>query len=149
MTEDERMQVAVFRFSVIGDFVTGVQMSRTEKRRLMREKSARKWQIPFSEKTRISMGTIGRWCRCYRNSNGDLENLNRAATALGGCELTANRRKDLRLTRRQNLLPSMRNKRIGVLLLPTLWCHMAAHLATGQKFGLRSTWANHIRLFWD
>ena len=75
MTEDERMQVAVFRFSVIGDFVTGVQMSRTEKRRLMREKSARKWQIPFSEKTRISMGTIGRWCRCYRNSNGDLKSL--------------------------------------------------------------------------
>jgi transposase InsO family protein len=75
MTEDEKMQVAVFRFSVIGDFVTGVQMSRAEKRRLMREKSDRKWQIPFSEKTRISMGTIGRWCRCYRNSNGDLKSL--------------------------------------------------------------------------
>jgi len=75
MTEDEKMQVAVFRFSVIGDFVTGVQMSQAEKRRLMREKSARKWQIPFSEKTRISMGTIGRWGRCYRNSNGDLKSL--------------------------------------------------------------------------
>jgi transposase InsO family protein len=75
MTEDEKMQVAVFRFSVIGDFVTGVQMSRAEKRRLMREKSTRKWQIPFSEKTRISMGTIGGWCRCYRNSNGDLKSL--------------------------------------------------------------------------
>ena len=75
MTEDEKMQVAVFRFSVIGDFVTGVQMSRAEKRRLMREKSARKWQIPFSDKTRISMGTIGRWCRCYRNSDGNLKSL--------------------------------------------------------------------------
>jgi len=50
-------------------------MNRAEKRRLMREKSARKWQIPFSEKTRISMGTIGRWCRCYRNSNGNLKSL--------------------------------------------------------------------------
>jgi transposase InsO family protein len=75
MTEDEKMQVAVFRFSVIGDFVTAVAMSRAEKRRLKREKCARKWQIPFSEKTRISQGTIGRWCRVYRNSGGDLKSL--------------------------------------------------------------------------
>jgi transposase InsO family protein len=75
MTEDEKMQVAVFRFSVIGDFVTAIAMSRAEKRRLMREKCARKWQIPFSEKTRISPGTIGRWCRVYRNSGGDLKSL--------------------------------------------------------------------------
>ena len=61
MIEDEKMQVAVFRFGVISDFVTAAQMSRAEKRRLMRDKCARKWQIPFSEKTRISMGSkIGR-----------------------------------------------------------------------------------------
>ncbi len=52
MTEDEKMQVAVVRFGVISDFVIGAQMSRGEKRRLMRDKCARKWQIPFS-------GTIG------------------------------------------------------------------------------------------
>jgi putative transposase len=75
MTEDEKMQVAVFRFSVIGDFVTATAMSRAEKRRLMRDKRARKWQIPFSEKTRISRGTIQRWCRIYRNSGGDLKSL--------------------------------------------------------------------------
>ena len=75
MTEDEKMQVAVFRFGVISDFVTGSQMSRAEKRRLMRDKCARKWQIPFSEKTRLSIGTINRWCRLYKNSNGDLKSL--------------------------------------------------------------------------
>jgi len=75
MTEDEKMQVAVFRFSVIGDFVTGVQMSRAEKRRLMRQKCARKWQIPFSEKTRIGRGTIQRWVRVYKDSNGNLKSL--------------------------------------------------------------------------
>jgi len=75
MTEDEKMQVAVFRFSVIADFVTAIAMSRAEKRRLMREKCARKWQIPFSEKTRISQGTTHRWCRVYRNSGGDLKSL--------------------------------------------------------------------------
>ena len=75
MTENEKMQVAVFRFGVIGDFVTGAQMSRTEKRRLMREKCARKWQIPFSAKTRISKGTINRWLRLYKSSHGDLKSL--------------------------------------------------------------------------
>ena len=47
MTEDEKMQVAVFRFGVISDFAIGAQMSRGEKRRLMRDKCSRKWQIPF------------------------------------------------------------------------------------------------------
>ncbi|MHC4544689.1 MAG: DDE-type integrase/transposase/recombinase [Planctomycetota bacterium] len=75
MTEDEKMQVAVFRFGVISDFVMGAQMSRAEKRRLMRDKCARKWQIPFSEKTRLSIGTISRWCRLYKDSNGDLKSL--------------------------------------------------------------------------
>jgi len=75
MTEDEKMQVAVFRFGVIGDFVTGPQMSRAEKRRLMREKCVRKWQIPFSEKTRIGKGTVRRWIRLYSKSNGDLKSL--------------------------------------------------------------------------
>lgn len=75
MTEDEKIQVAVFRFSVIGDFVTGTQMSRDEKRRLLAEKCARKWRIPFSEKTRISKGTIRHWRRLYKNSNGNLKSL--------------------------------------------------------------------------
>ena len=75
MIEDEKMQVAVFRFGVISDFVTGAQMSRAEKRRLMRDKCARKWQIPFSEKSSLSIGTINRWCRLYKDSNGDLKSL--------------------------------------------------------------------------
>jgi transposase InsO family protein len=75
MTEDEKMQSAVFRFGVISDFVTGAQMSRAEKRRLMREKCARKWQIPFSQKTRLTISTINRWCRLYKDNNGDLKSL--------------------------------------------------------------------------
>lgn len=75
MTEDEKKQVAVFRFSVISDFVNGRFLSQSEKNRLMGDKCARKWQIPFSEKTRISKGTIFRWIRLYTNSNGDLKSL--------------------------------------------------------------------------
>jgi putative transposase len=75
MTEDEKKQVAAFRFSVISDFVNGSFLSQSEKNRLMGDKCSRKWQIPFSEKTRISKGTIFRWIRLYTNSNGDLTSL--------------------------------------------------------------------------
>ncbi|MCP4878733.1 MAG: transposase family protein, partial [Gammaproteobacteria bacterium] len=30
---------------------------------------------PFSEKTRLAIGTINRWCRLYKDSNGDLKSL--------------------------------------------------------------------------
>lgn len=66
MTEDEKMQVAVFRYSVINDFVSGIGMNRAEKSRLMRQKCARKWQIPFSQKSRISEETIRNWIRLYK-----------------------------------------------------------------------------------
>ena len=75
MTEDEKMQIAVFRFGVISDFVNGIRMSRAERRRMMGEKCARKWPIPFSGKTRITKGTIRRWIRLYRDSNADLKSL--------------------------------------------------------------------------
>lgn len=75
MTEDEKIEVAVFRYGVISDFINGSQMTRAEKRRLLREKCARKWNIPFSAKTRISKSTIRRWSRLYRKSNGNLTSL--------------------------------------------------------------------------
>jgi putative transposase len=75
MTEDEKMLVAVFRFSVISDFIHAPFMSRQEKSRLMQDKCSRKWQIPFSEKTRISRATIRRWLRLYNKSHGDLKSL--------------------------------------------------------------------------
>jgi len=65
MTEDEKMEVAVFRYSVISDFVNGIEMSRAEKSRLMGDKCERKWPIPFSQKTRISREAINHWIRIY------------------------------------------------------------------------------------
>ena len=67
MTEDEKMQVAVFRYSIISDFVNGIGMDRSEKSRLMQDKCERKWQIPFSQKTRISKETIRHWIRLYKS----------------------------------------------------------------------------------
>jgi len=75
MTEEEKKQVAAFRFGVICDLVNVVQLELGEQERLIREKCARKWQIPFSAKTRISRSTILRWVRLYKQSSGKLESL--------------------------------------------------------------------------
>ena len=63
MTEDEKQQVAVFRFGVISDFVNESQLNGAQRRRLLADKCARKWHIPGSTKTRLAKGSILRWIR--------------------------------------------------------------------------------------
>ena len=75
MTENEKQRVAIFRFSVIHEFVGGAALSRAEKRQLFHDKCARKWDIPFSDRTRISRSAILRWIRLYSESGGRLESL--------------------------------------------------------------------------
>jgi len=75
MMENEKQRVAIFRFSVIHEFVGGAALSRRERRRLLKEKCARKWDVPFSDRTRISRSAILRWIRLYNASGGQLESL--------------------------------------------------------------------------
>jgi len=75
MTEEQKIEIATFRFGVIADFVNGARLYRKEKRRLIKEKCDRKWEIPYSEKTRISNSTLFRWIRLYEASGGRLESL--------------------------------------------------------------------------
>jgi transposase InsO family protein len=75
MDEEQKREVAIFRFGVIHDFVFGVELPRGEQERLLREKCNRKWQIPFSQKTRLTRGTILRWVRMYQDGNSKLEAL--------------------------------------------------------------------------
>ncbi len=75
MTEQKNKAIAVFRFGVIHEFVGGAMLSTAEKRRLIREKCARKWIIPYSSRTWISENTIYRWIRRYRSSGGRIESL--------------------------------------------------------------------------
>jgi len=75
MMENEKQRVSIFRFSVIHEFVGGAALSRRERRRLLKEKCARKWDIPFSDRTRISRSAILRWIRLYNESGGQLESL--------------------------------------------------------------------------
>ena len=75
MTEEQKKRVAVFRFGVIHDLINGNGADQGSQEALIRQKCARKWEIPYSEKTRIGRSTILRWARVYRLSNGKIESL--------------------------------------------------------------------------
>jgi len=75
VTEEQKKRVAVFRFGVIHDLINGNGADQGPQAALIRQKCARKWEIPCSEKTRIGRSTILRWVRVYRASNGKIESL--------------------------------------------------------------------------
>lgn len=75
MDEEQKKQIAVFRFGVIAEFVTGATLTRGEKERLLKDKCARKWNIPYSNRTSIGRSTIRDWIANYQNGGNRLEAL--------------------------------------------------------------------------
>jgi len=75
MDQEQKKQIAVFRFGVIADFVTGATLHRGEKERLLADKCARKWTIPYSRRTSIGRSTIRGWIASYHNGGCRLEAL--------------------------------------------------------------------------
>ena len=75
MDEKQKIDTAIFRYSVIHDFVGGITLEYGQKQKLLQEKYDRKWIIPFSEKTSISPSTILRWIQLYKDSGQKLESL--------------------------------------------------------------------------
>jgi transposase InsO family protein len=73
MDEEQKKQVAIFRFGVISDFVSPARLDWGERARLLKEKCARQWQIPFSTRTRLSAATIRSWIRAYERGGQRLE----------------------------------------------------------------------------
>ena len=75
MNDEQKKQVAVFRFGVISDFVSPTRLCWGERARLLAEKCDRQWQIPFSTRTRLAPATIRSWIRAYEKSGQRLEAL--------------------------------------------------------------------------
>jgi transposase InsO family protein len=75
MDDDKNRQIAIFRFGVISDLVGSVELSPGEQERLIREKTSRKWLIPFSTKSRLTRSTILRWVKLSKDAGGKLEAL--------------------------------------------------------------------------
>ena len=75
MNDEQKKQVAIFRFGVISDFVSPTRLHWGERARLLKQKCVRQWQIPFSQRTRLSPGTVRSWIRAYEKSGQRLEAL--------------------------------------------------------------------------
>jgi len=75
MTENQKIEIATFRFGVICDLVNSPVLDHGQKESLLKEKCARKWTIPYSDRTRISRSTILRWISLYKDSGGKLNSL--------------------------------------------------------------------------
>lgn len=75
MTEEMKKRIATFRFGVISDIVTSSKLDYGEQERLVQEKCARQWDIPYSSRTHISRSTIYSWLKQYTASGNKLEAL--------------------------------------------------------------------------
>lgn len=75
MIKKGKMEVAVFRYSVISDLVGTRTLDRGEQERIIQEKCSRRWEIPFSEKTSIGRSSIIRWMNLYKKSSNNLKSL--------------------------------------------------------------------------
>ncbi len=73
--DNKKMEVATFRFGIISEFVTGVYLNWGDKEKLLKEKSLRKYEIPYSDKTRITKSTICRWINLYKEGGHRIESL--------------------------------------------------------------------------
>jgi transposase InsO family protein len=75
MTEEEKKEVALFRYGVISELVNARSLSRGEQEELIRERCDRKWIIPGSMRSRISRSCILSWIKAYKDSNRDIRSL--------------------------------------------------------------------------
>lgn len=74
-SEDSALRVATFRFGVIADFVNGAPFAHGEKMKLIKEKADRRWEIPHSDRTHISVSTVLMWIQNYNEAGSRLEGL--------------------------------------------------------------------------
>lgn len=75
MDDELKKRIAVFRYGVIADFVGSRKLAWGETKRLIKDKCARKWQIPGSQRSSISESTIKEWIARYGASGSKLEAL--------------------------------------------------------------------------
>jgi len=73
--EQQQIKVATFRFGIICELVNGTYLDYGERERIIQEKCAREWDIPYSDRTSISRSTILSWIQRYKASNHQLSSL--------------------------------------------------------------------------
>lgn len=85
MTEEQREEIALFRFGVISDLVGATRLENGERGRRIKQKAAARWNIPHSTRTRIGDNTIRRWVVIYEKSGRQLDSLKPVPRSDIGC----------------------------------------------------------------
>ena len=75
MTEDEKQEVASFRFSIIHDFIGSNKLEYGKQEKLLTEKCERRWTIPHSPRTSIGKSTILSWIKAYMDGGRRIQSL--------------------------------------------------------------------------
>lgn len=75
MDHEQNEEIARFRFGVISDLVGGMRLNPGEAAGIIRNKSKQRYNIPHSNRTRISESTIRRWVRKYETGGRKLSSL--------------------------------------------------------------------------
>lgn len=75
MDHEQNEEIARFRFGVISDLVGGMRLNPGEAAGIIRNKSKQRYNIPHSNRTRISESTIRRWVRQYETGGRKLSSL--------------------------------------------------------------------------
>lgn len=73
--DDKKLKIATFRFGLISEFVTGVKLVYGEKEKLLKDKLARSYDIPFSARGQVSRSTLEKWINDYKKAGYRLEGL--------------------------------------------------------------------------
>lgn len=72
---DKSLEIATFRFGIISEFVTNINLSYGEKEHFFKEKVARSYKIPYTDRTSISRSTIISWIQGYKRAGYDIKGL--------------------------------------------------------------------------
>ncbi len=107
MQKHKKTEVAVFRYSIIHDFVNGGRLEHGEKEKLLRKKTGRKWDIPHSDKTSISRAAILNWIASYEESGRQLSALEPKQRSDSGASRVIDDETALNLIRLRKELPKM------------------------------------------
>lgn len=75
MTEEQKQDVAAFRFSIIHDLIGPHKLEYGEQEKLLIEKCNRQWIIPHSPRTSIGKSTILSWVEAYLAGGRNIQSL--------------------------------------------------------------------------
>ncbi len=75
MDQELRQKLSLFRFTLISQLVSRKGMSRGEQEAILRDITAKDWDIPGSPRSSIARSTVLRWVALYEKSGNRIESL--------------------------------------------------------------------------